>query len=297
MSKIRENKRFLTALQIIVAIAAYAYLGKRLASASFDGKFELAPETLPLLLAAVLLMPLNWLAEAQKWRILLGNVRFLSLTGALLAVIRGLPFGLITPYRFGEWFGRSVYLARPWQGTVSGFVGGYVQQLVTLSFGLAGVLVYFGAGKFFVISLAVLFVAVTGGFVMLKFVPRFFPGAGRVIDLGPDVYARAFLWAVVRYVIFSTQYVLFFRFFGINAPLAGLYVVVFVIYLSVNVLPLWSLADLGVRSNVAIWLLQAYGGAWNITAAGLAVWLLNVGLGAVIGGVLIIAGVFARENV
>lgn len=93
---------------------------------------------LPWLIGAACLMPLNWLAETQKWHQVVRIYDPLPFHRALLAVWIGVGFSLFTPNRMGEYGGR-ILLVQPgnrWKATLATLVGNYSQLLVLLTAGL-----------------------------------------------------------------------------------------------------------------------------------------------------------------
>jgi len=97
------------------------------------------------------------------------------------------------------------------------------------------------------------------------------------------------LLSFLRYSIFTAQYLLLLELFGIDAPfLTGLSIVM-LIFLIQTVWPLPALVELGIRGNVAIWFLSAFAVAQiSIISATYSLWLINLIIPALIGGLLIL---------
>ena len=57
-----------------------------------------------------LLMLLNWLTEAYKWRLAIKDVQKISLIRAFKAVLSGVSFSVSTPNSVGDYVGRILYI-------------------------------------------------------------------------------------------------------------------------------------------------------------------------------------------
>ena len=58
----------------------------------------------------ILLMPLNWLLEAFKWKVALQGIQPISIWTAFRATLSGVSFSVLLPNRVGEYLGRVLYL-------------------------------------------------------------------------------------------------------------------------------------------------------------------------------------------
>jgi hypothetical protein len=89
--------------------------------------------------------------------------------------------------------------------------------------------------------------------------------------------------SLIRYLVFSTQFVLVLHLFGYSSGLEQAYSTVFVTYLFASLIPVLSIADASVRSGFAVVFVGAF---WNhpaaIVLAAHTVWLLNVALPALL---------------
>ena len=295
MSKKLLNKRILTGFQILVAILANGYVVMKFLSRG-QGLFDYSLGWSWYLFFAVLLMPVNYFMEAKKWQVLLSSQRRVDFWESLFIVLRSIPYGILTPWRVGEWYGRAEVERKKFESSVLAALGGYIQQLVTVSFGILGVIGIFGFAKSATVWLIVVLMVLLGYFLVKK-AYLILPGFKFLRGLDFRLYLRTSIWAVLRYLVFSFQYVLVLKFVGVEAGFLYLFFSVAVIYLTINVLPLSSFTDFGVRSSAAIFLLEKSGNVLAISLAGLLVWGINVGLSTVLGSVLIFHGVFARKQI
>ncbi len=289
------NKRILTGFQILIAILANGYVVMKFLSRG-KGLFDYSFGWPWYFVFALLLMPVNYFMEAKKWQVLLAPQRKVDFWESLFIVLRSIPYGILTPWRVGEWYGRAEMERKKFESSVLAALGGYIQQLVTVSFGVLGVMGIFG----FVKGITVWFVAllmVLAGYFLVKKAYLVWPRFRFLRNLDIRLYVHASFWAVLRYLVFSLQYVFVLKFVGVQAGFLYLLFSVAVIYLVVNVLPLDVFSGFGVRSSAAVFLLQNSGNVLAISLAGLLVWGINVGLSTVSGSLLIFRGVFARKQI
>ena len=141
LKQIWANKRLRFLLQVLL-FAALTYLLKQqwqraaaelppLSWQRFHAEFSLAYFSL-----ALLLLPLNWALEAQKWRVLLAVP--MAFSRAIKAIFMGLALGVFTPNRIGEHAGRLLYLPKALraQSLSSSTLGSLAQWIVLVTAGL-----------------------------------------------------------------------------------------------------------------------------------------------------------------
>ena len=105
--------------------------------ATFTARFQWAYSGW--LITAVLLVPLNWGLETQKWRELMHRIEAIPFGLAYKAVLAGVAFSVITPNRIGEYGGRILMVkAEKWQTVVATLVGSFSQIIVLMGAGFFG---------------------------------------------------------------------------------------------------------------------------------------------------------------
>src|SRR5688572_413988 len=95
------------------------------------------------LFIVVLLMLANWSLEALKWKLSVREVQHVSFLKSLKAIFSGVSFSVTTPNRMGEYAGRILYMEEGNRLRVVSLtiLGSLSQLIITLSFGLAGLLI------------------------------------------------------------------------------------------------------------------------------------------------------------
>jgi hypothetical protein len=256
---------------------------------------------------AFLLVPLNWLAETRKWHQIVRQYEPMSTRRALLAVWIGVCFSLFTPNRVGEYGGR-ILLVRPenrWKAVIANIVGNYGQLLVLLTAGLWGANYFLnrfwvddstwfgpigwliGLGLvvlyFFYFNLGIL-VPLARRIVLPRRLQFLWKEVQVLQHFNRQELGSILVWAVVRYIVYATQYFLLLRFFGINPDFTAGYAGIAAIFLVQTSLPLPPLAGLVARGNLAVQVWSLFGAnEISSLAATFALWIINLILPALIG--------------
>lgn len=267
---------------------------------------------LPWLIPAILLMPVNWACETQKWRILIKGFSPLSFFSAYQAVFSGVTLSLFTPNRIGEYGGRILFVEAKhnWKAVIATLVGSYAQLLVLLGIGLCG-MIYFaivhGLLETFFIPIVIFLGGSLIGLLLFCFfnidliVPlakrlpfihhlkRFVKHVKVLRSYSAPTLVEALAFAVARYLVYALQYYLLIRFFGIEVStlegLAG----ISTIYLLQTSIPLPPLMGLFVRSEVALFVWGMYSAnEIAILAATFGLWILNLLIPALIGTIFML---------
>jgi len=323
VSKIRN-----IALRLIIVIASWGFILKQLLRRDhLAGAWDMLTHnfsnpwfwgTMVLILA---LMGVNWLIESLKWQKLMMSVQQVRLSDAVKAVLTGITVSVFTPNRIGEFLGRvfSLKLISPLRAILATLVGSLSQLTITITVGSIGSLFFLGRYSNLAASLpeavrstvVVLTLVVDLGLVMLfmnvsfltNLLRSIIPRRWRKIKSYVRVFSRfrrQILWQILsmsmaRYIVFSFQYLLLMRLFGISIPIFDMLMLISVIWFVMTAIPSFALAELGIRSSVAVAVFSLYYGAafpeagntLGIVAASSLLWIINIALPAVMGSVFI----------
>lgn len=260
----------------------------------------------------VTLVPLNWWLESTKWRMLVRPIQTIGRGRAFRATLAGTAIALITPNRTGEFIGRVLYLDPSGRvaGSIATILGSIAQFVITLVVGSLGLvmmmvfelpLIWTEGGR--TIALLALAVAIAA----LALLGYFFPGSMRRVIQRIPVFQRwdhalrvldrtgrrslsiVLLLSLLRYGVFSGQFVLLCMAFGSGVPVHILVMTVPVIYLITTLIPTMLVSEIGVRGSIALTLLLPIGAEpIAIMAATGTLWLLNLVIPAVVGSVLLL---------
>lgn len=260
-----------------------------------------------ILILIFMLMPVNWLLEALKWRVLLRNDMQISLSKAIRAVTTGLSFSMLTPNRIGEYFGRIAHVEAKhnWHAALGTLAGSISQNLINVTAGLFALLfvlrgefasqtiLYWGAwigasvftlvaiGLYFRIDLlAVLVQRLKIPFIKERWLEKF----NFFKTLDKQQLVQALLLSALRYAIFCAQYVFMLSYFGVSLHAIELFAGVAVIYLMHTSIPLPPFIDQMARAQMALFLWANTGqNELSVLSAGFFIWIINVVIPALVG--------------
>ena len=253
----------------------------------------------------VALIPFNWGLESLKWKVLTSSLVKQSFLTCFKAVLTGLSLNQVAPMNFGDIVGRVAHLntKQKAQGVGLLMLGSALQLSVTLFFGILGI--YFIVANQikgwndelgFILGAVVLGVICISAVVIFKnrFLARVSPLIGKYLtalkQLTSSQITQAALLSVLRYLVFSMQFIIALYLFEISLPMTTLLAGVTWIFLVKTVVPsLNLLSDLGLREFSALYFFAFYDvPEISVAAATLLIWLLNVILPSVFGAFFIL---------
>ena len=290
LCSVKRKERLIWLLKWLLLLAAYAYLAYRLATYRDYPALWLQLRATDVwgwgcLAGCLLLMPLNLLLEALKWRTLLAGICPLSVAEAQRQVYYGFVGAFVTPYRLGDYPARATRLPDPnrWKEAVA--MGMYGSIVLTMTIVLTGWIPAFcffageASGNLHLMSVIVL----AGGLpiCLLPLLKRWFPALG--------TFFKANLWLVflqslARYGVFCLQLYLVLRVFGVIIPLEEVWMAIPVYYLLVTLTPNMPAADAGIRGSWALLVFGRYTDcAPCIVFAVFALWIINTVIPLIVG--------------
>ena len=263
-------------------------------------------------LLLILLMPLNWLLEAFKWKVALQGIHPISIWTAFRATISGVSFSVLLPNRVGEYLGRVLYLPADKRATAVAvtMVASMSQLIWTIFFGLLAIIYLYPLlvtklslpSSFFILSGGIFFILLL---VLLLLFFRISTVSNRLAIIfnhprfaswmkGPQQFTRFQLLrllglSLLRYFVFLFQYGLALASFMILLnPLDWIASVCFT-FLVLSMAPNFAVAELGIRGLVSVWVI----GFFTTNKAGVllatcSVWFVNLMIPAAMGALLLI---------
>ena len=263
------------------------------------------------LIAAFFLMPLNWAVETYKWTKFTNDFEPIGFFKAYRAIFSGVLFSVFTPNRIGEYGGRILWLKpeNQWKGVIATILSSFCQILITLSFGIIGLL-YF-AFLYLQLSNQVLIAILCLGFGLIGILYFLFFNIDLLIPIAKRVrwpqkikaalkhltilthysnpeLAGALLLAGLRYSLYCLQYLMILHFFQITPPLGVALACISTFFLLQTSIPLPPVLGILTRGEVA---LQIWGhfhvNDILIITSTYTLWVLNVLIPAFMGLIFI----------
>lgn len=257
-----------------------------------------------LLTTVFLLMFVNWLLEAAKWKFLVRQIESISSYRAIESVFCGLTWAVFTPNRIGEYGGR-VFFLRPdkrGQGVVAMTVGSAAQLVLTNVLGAIGLTWFLNRfspltewAAYAITFLVMLFCLLVIFFYFNIQLLTILLGKVRFLrKLQPyfEVFTRYSTWDLLRvlvlsfarYAVFTLQYYLVIHLFVPSLAAHEIVLMVFVVLFVQSSLPSVNLLDVGVRGMTATFFF-GYLTQQDIAilSASAYIWLVNLIVPAILG--------------
>ena len=266
------------------------------------------------LFGVILMMFLNWLVEALKWRYMISKIENISIMTAYRAVFTGITVSTFTPNRIGEYGGR-VFCLEKGDRIKAVFITvlcSMSQLLVTILFGSISLFILFdeilidktflSVSLLIFLNLFLLFsyfnishiVNFLGKFKLIKSFKKYLEV---LVMYNYKDLIIAFIYSNTRYFIFSLQFIILLHVFGINISFMDAILSVMLIFFFITITPTITIAEIGVRGSVAIFVLGLFSSNdIAILSSTTLLWLINLIIPAIIGSFFIFSLKFFRSK-
>ena len=266
------------------------------------------------LVGVILMMFLNWLVEALKWRYMISKIENISIMTAYRAVFTGITVSTFTPNRIGEYGGR-VFCLEKGDRIKAVFITvlcSMSQLLVTILYGSISLFILFdeilidktflSVALLILLNLFLLFsyfnishiVNFLGKFKLIKSFKRYLEV---LVMYNYKDLIIAFIYSNTRYFIFSLQFIILLHVFGINISFMDAILSVMLIFFFITITPTITIAEIGVRGSVAIFVLGLFSSNdIAILSSTTLLWLINLIIPAIIGSFFIFSLKFFRSK-
>ncbi len=255
-----------------------------------------------LLCCVLVLMCCNWAVEAKKWQLLIRKAELLSFSKSLQSVLTGVAISMLTPNRIGEYMGRILYLknVNKLKGITVTILGSFAQLLVTGGFGILGIVYYlffqtpFWWLYLFLVASIFLFIAIAYVYFNMQQVANYLQRFS--VLQKPFLYleivkrverkelTQVIKLSLLRYMIYTVQFVLLLKLFLVSPNIIGLCCTLFLIFWAMAVVPTFAIAEVGVRGQLSILFLSVFTtNTLGIVSATACLWLINLIIPALLG--------------
>jgi len=284
----------------LVTILVLLFLYEKISEdkSGFASAFQLFSNNLFILLLVIFLMPFNWYMEVLKWKYSIEPITHISVSKAATGVLAGIALGFVTPHAVGDYFAKVFSLTHHNRKKALGLilVGRMMQMLPTAIFGLIAFYIYSrkSIAQFDIpISLSYPILSILGLLLaillLVLFMKRNHPKIQDYVQpvrkMGLKLVGLLAGFSVLRYLIFSAQFLLLLSILGLKISIFMQFMGVAFMFLAKSILPTFNfLSDLGIREfSVALFFETLGIDVAPIIASGLILWLINIALPAFIG--------------
>ena len=268
-----------------------------------------------LFIAVILLMLVNWSLEAFKWKMMMRRLEHIPFPRALAAVFSGLTVSFFTPNRIGEYAGRIFHLrtADRIKGTLVTILENLSQLIITVAIGSISLIFYLrqytGLHEYILWVTGVLMILFSGTiFFLFMEVPLLESSVLKIEKLRKlnrymivlseykkEELVSVLALALLRYMVFTLQFFLLLRIFGVVAPFFTVFLLINMVFFVMTLVPTFALTEIGVRGAVATYFLSRVSyDSLAIINASISLWLVNLVVPAVLGIIFIFQFRFAR---
>jgi hypothetical protein len=302
-----QKKKLFTVLKILTGIALSWILVSKLRESATQFDLQSIKEKLSdganlnLLLLCILLMPVNWMLESLKWKLIItATIERISFYTAFKSVMSGVAFGNLAPGRATEFAGKILFIpsGHRIKATYLHFVSGSSQLIVTLLGGMAIVL-FNGIPDEITNGYRIIIYSIIPVLLLLLFLFYFnssylFSKLSRLkfirkisegeIKVKYSVLLNVFFLSVIRYIVFGIQFLLVASiFFTANNPLLFIPGIC-LYYLFSSIVPMISVIEALMRGGIAV-LVFAYVETSSVAIfiCSTLIWIINVVVPSVAG--------------
>ncbi|MDD2284768.1 MAG: lysylphosphatidylglycerol synthase domain-containing protein [Paludibacter sp.] len=304
-----KNNRFFRYVSTILLVTSVVYLVYEITR--FDGYDDLLTAfkkssgyNLLWLIAVLMLLPVNWLVEALKWKKVCCYKEKQNLNTACKAILSGISSGFVTPNRLGDIVGRMHFLqAENRESAVSlAAVNSLTQNLAILLPGIPLAILFFiqhqqstiqpGTYIFFLVIILLLFSVML--FALPVIARRFKNPKFQAYFSSLTNYTLRDLvvitgWSLLRFLVFSLQLFLMLQFFGVDLTITQAITSIPVTYLLVTFTPSFAFSEALIRGSWAIFVIGQFApNTPGILLAGVGLWFINVIIPVIAGNILIL---------
>lgn len=264
-------------VQWVIVCWGLAYFGHKIISSgfSFAALACVVAGHAWLMALQVVLLCLNFCAEALKWRSLMMTAgEVITMRESLVTSIKASALGNASLGGLGE------HIARVGEGGGRrgrlrlSMLSSVVQNIVIVGAGLIALVAsdkWYVAGSAAVVSVVCLVMVFVWFF---GFGAKGLPWIGENLSqINGKAMTWVVMWNVVRYLTFAFQLYLFLSW--ADVPLVALAPSVAVYYLIITLLPTMRLADIGIKGSTALFVFSPLLSEVDINNGVMAIWLLN----------------------
>ncbi|MDP3353485.1 MAG: hypothetical protein Q8S44_07075 [Flavobacteriaceae bacterium] len=295
-------KRFFLPLKIVIVFAAfYLIYGKFDLYLFRENQFKFPAISNFRLASFIFLMliftTVNWLLEINKWKLLVSQVVKISFYDAVIQSLSSHTVSLVTPFKSGEFGMKTMFYKRDLFKKIIdlNFIGNFSQLIITVIFGIVGFYLYqFSIGEILNITIvdaksvsfiffgSLILVIMLSIFIMNKLINF------KIIPI--KKHFHILLISMLRYLIFSHQYVFLLFIFYPNLNYEVTISSIFSMYLLASIIPTMALFDWTIKGSIAVILLSVIGfQAEIILLVSIIMWFFNFALPAILGSYFVMS--------
>lgn len=254
-----------------------------------------------------MLVPINWGIESYKWKLITQPIEEISFNSSMKSVYSGLCVGNLAPGRATEFLAKVLFFKPDNRPTITllHFVNGMFQLSITIVLGLIALILKFNPengvsstqflliGIFCMLLLAFFSLFIFRFNALQKWIFGLFKKSLTAKQLPytftKDSVAKLFSFSIIRYFVFTTQFVLILKMFY-SGPLNVMVLAsVCVYFLLTTILPMISFIEPAIRAAIALLVFAGLEiSEVSLVTTAILVWLINIVLPSIVGYIVIV---------
>lgn len=299
-------------LKWLILIVSYSYLAYKLIT--FDQYDELAAhwKQMPAsqlwwLVVTLILLPVNMLLEALKWKLFVSKIQKIDIFTSLKSILSGIYTGFFTPNRVGELVGRVAFIdaEKRKSGVTLSIVNILTQNLATIVCGLPAIVIFWRyknnllntenthyleyavLSMLFLVTLYFALPIISGKLDRTKFSTRISAFTACLSVFRFSDLLLILVVALIRYIVYAMQFYFILLFLGVQLLPWEAAVSIPSSYLLITLTPSFSFSEVAIRGSYAVFFINSFSpDVAGIALAGIGVWFVNYAIPMMAGSVI-----------
>lgn len=305
--------RYLSTIFVIASLAYLIYVFLKFEDwGNFKTIFQQNSfETYLWFAATIVLLPVNILIEAVKWKQVSSKLESLSIVNAIKSVVSGMASGFVTPNRIGDIIGRISYLqsGNRTKAISLAAINSLTQNIAILILGVPLGFLYIThqnnklqLSSYFFVCLIILIIFIAFLFITPKVADkiktiRFKKYVEGLAKLSTENLFYITLLSILRFVVSCIQLFFILKFFNVHLSIYQAVICIPFSYLLITFTPSFAATEGIVRGSWTVLIISAFSGNISgILMSGVGLWIINIILPAVIGNIFLIKENFKSSN-
>lgn len=298
---------FLVLAKVLVVVFSFYYLYSQFEQRTNATFHFMALKLSVFSFAGIVFMSvLNWFFEFLKWKNLVSSFHKITFKQSVEQSLGSLTASIFTPNRVGEYIAKCLYFSKEKTKRIIflNFLGNFTQMLVTVVFGIIGLLFYFVLSNYDLNFLYhengfLFWLPIIGVFLFLIFIfyfkrVEFYGYSIEKLKVKMQLFpARKHFvnvqYSFFRYLVFSHQFYFLLLIFKVEIPYPDAMLTIFTMYFLASIIPSIHLMDVVIKGSVAVFLFGKLGvDELSILAVTLIMWILNLVIPVFIGSFFVL---------
>lgn len=250
------------------------------------------------LLFLLILTIINWVFEILKWKTLVSSIKKITFFEAFKQSLSSLTASLFTPNRIGEYGAKAIYYRSSYRKKILllNLISNVMQMSITTILGCIGFWLFTSKYPltidYFKISKLIAIISIASLFAFFGFKQKRYKIKGVSIKkikafikaLPYKLKVLGLFFSFIRYTVFSFQFYVLLRLFGVTLNYYDLMIIITLMYLLSSVIPTIFIFDIVVKGSVAVYLFSfAEINEFLVLSIVTIMWLLNFVIPSIIG--------------